>query len=411
MLLLTKSANKTPWKLILTTEAFSSLTNQFMQILLPWYILSTTGSILWTGFVGFCSLLPNVFSSLFGAQVIDRFGRSKVMFGCEVFQLLLIGAITALIAADKAAPWLVGGLIFASSVFDAPGQLARTALSPTFSRYADVPLSKTSGMIEAFDGIMSIAGPLLCGAVIAYMGLLSAWTVCTAFCVIIVTLCLLMFTNRKPRLLRPPVSFKEALANIRKDDVLKQTILFTLPTFLLGQSWELVILPSYVYERGFDSVFFGLMGGAFGLGAFGGALFFASAARRFTFFSLLSLNYAGYLLSVLVLLFKLPKEAVLGATVICGLPFGAFGAMIISIILLRTPELMRSKTLGLFTTATYIVESLCVLGMSASIHAAGLKITLCTVAVIFAILILISLLGRKRNDFWTVITERYGKNK
>ena len=57
MLLLTKSANKTPWKLILTTEAFSSLANQFMQILLPWYILSTTGSILWTGIVGFCSLL------------------------------------------------------------------------------------------------------------------------------------------------------------------------------------------------------------------------------------------------------------------------------------------------------------------------------------------------------------------
>ena len=93
MLLLTKSANKTPWKLIITTEAFSSLANQFMQILLPWYILSTTGSVLWTGFVGFCSLLPNVFSSLFGAQVIDRFGRSKVMFGCEVCQLILIGDI------------------------------------------------------------------------------------------------------------------------------------------------------------------------------------------------------------------------------------------------------------------------------------------------------------------------------
>ncbi len=408
MLLLTKSANKTPWKLIITTEAFSSLANQFMQILLPWYILSTTGSVLWTGFVGFCSLLPNVFSSLFGAQVIDRFGRSKVMFGCEVCQLILIGAIAALISAGRAEPWLVGGLIFASSVFDAPGQLARTALSPTFSRYADVPLSKTSGMIEALDGVMSVVGPLLCGAVIAYMGLFSAWVVCTAFCMVIVTLCLLMYSHRKPRVLRPAVSFKEALFNIRADEVLKETILFTLPTFLLGQSWELVILPSYIYERGFDSVFFGLLGGAFGLGAFAGALFFASAAKRFTFFTLLSVNYVGYLLSVLVLLFKLPKEVVLGATVVCGIPFGAFGAMIISIILLRTPAALRSKTLGLFTTATYIVESLCVLGMSASIHWVGLGNTLCTVAVIFAILIVVSLLGRKRNDFWTVVT---AKNK
>lgn len=408
MLLLTKSANKTPWKLILTTEAFSSLANQFMQILLPWYILSTTGSILWTGIVGFCSLLPNVFSALFGAQVIDRFGRSKVMFGCEVTQLILIGAITALISAGKAEPWLVGGLIFASSVFDAPGQLARTALSPTFSRYADVPLSKTSGIIEAFDGVMSVAGPLLCGAVIAYMGLLSAWVLCTAFCMVIVTLCLLVFTNRKPRVLRPSVGFKEALGNVWKDEILKETILFTLPTYLLGQAWELVLLPSYIYEKGFDSVYFGMLGGAFGLGAFGGALFFASAAKRFTFFTLLSVNYAGYLLSVVVLLFNLPKEVVLGATVLCGIPFGAFGAMVISIILLRTPEAMRSKTLGLFATASYTVESLCVLAMAACIHWAGLYITLCTVAVIFAILILVSLLDRKRNDFWTVVT---AKNK
>lgn len=408
MLLLTKSANKTPWKLILTTEAFSSLANQFMQILLPWYILSTTGSILWTGIVGFCSLLPNVFSSLFGAQVIDRFGRSKVMFGCEVTQLILIGAITALISAGKAEPWLVGGLIFASSVFDAPGQLARTALSPTFSRYADVPLSKTSGIIEAFDGVMSVAGPLLCGAVIAYMGLLSAWVLCTAFCMVIVTLCLLVFTNRKPRVLRPSVGFKEALGNVWKDEILKETILFTLPTYLLGQAWELVLLPSYIYEKGFDSVYFGMLGGAFGLGAFGGALFFASAAKRFTFFTLLSVNYAGYLLSVVVLLFNLPKEVILGATVLCGVPFGAFGAMVISIILLRTPEAMRSKTLGLFATASYTVESLCVLAMAACIHWAGLYITLCAVAVIFAILILVSLLDRKRNDFWTVVT---AKNK
>lgn len=406
MLLLTKSANKTPWRLILTTEAFSSLTNQFMQILLPWYVLSTTGSVLWTGAVGFCALLPNIFSSLFGGQVIDRFGRSKTMFACEVAQLALIGAIPILIIYGRAETWLIGVLIFASSVFDAPGQLARTALSPTFSRYADVPLSKTSGIIEAFDGFMAVAGPLLCGAVIAYAGLLSAWVLCTVFCMVIVTLCLLVFTNRRPRTFRPPVTYREALANVRGDRVLMNTMLFTLPTFLLGQAWELVILPTYIYERGFDSFYLGALGGAFGLGAFAGALFFASAARRFKFFALLTFNYLGYLLSVLVLLFALPKAAVLGATVLCGVPFGAFGAMIISIILLRTPEPLRGRTLGLFATATYTVESVCVLGISGCIHYAGLNRTLSLVAAIFAILIVVSLLGRRGHDFWTVVTTK-----
>lgn len=117
MILLTRTTNKTPLKLILTTEAFSSLTNQFMQLLLPWYILSTTGSVLWTGVVGFCALLPNIFSSLFGAPLIDRLGRSKTMLSCEVIQLVLLGMIPVLILTGHDWPWLIGLIIFFKLVF------------------------------------------------------------------------------------------------------------------------------------------------------------------------------------------------------------------------------------------------------------------------------------------------------
>ena len=404
MLLLTKQTNKTPLKLILTTEAFSSLTNQFMQILLPWYILSTTGSVLWTGFVGFCALLPNIFSSLFGAPVIDKLGRSKTMLSCEVIQLVLLGMIPVLIACGRDWPWLIGLIIFLSSFFDAPGQLARTALSPTFSRYADVPLSKTSGIIEAFDGIMSVAGPLLGGAIIAMYGLLAAWIVCVLFCVVIVTLCIIVFTNRRPRQLRPLASYREVWQNLKTDRTLWEPILFTIPTFILGQSWELVLLPTYIYEHGFTSVYLGFLGAAFGLGAFVGALIFAGKSKKFTFFTLLTLNYLGYLISVLVLYFNLPRVLVLAANALCGLPFGAFGAMIISIILLRTPLPFRSKTLGLYATATYTVESICVLGLAALIQFVGLQSTLLTVSAVFGGLIILSIWARRKEDFWTVLS-------
>lgn len=409
MLLLTRKTNKTPLKLILTTEAFSSLTNQFMQILLPWYILSTTGSVLWTGVVGFCALLPNIFSSLFGAPVIDRLGRSKTMLSCEVIQLVLLGMIPVLIACGRDWPWLIGMIIFLSSFFDAPGQLARTALSPTFSRYADVPLSKTSGIIEAFDGIMTVVGPLLGGAIIALYGLLAAWLVCVLFCLVIVTLCIIVFTNRRPRQLRPTATYAQVWANLKTDRSLWEPILFTIPTFILGQSWELVVLPSYIYQHGFNSVYLGFLGAAFGLGAFAGALFFAGSSKKFTFFTLLSLNYAGYLLSVLVLYFNLPTWAVLAATAACGIPFGAFGAMIISIILLRTPMEFRSKMLGLFATATYTVESVCVLGIAALIELTGLQNTLLTVSILFGILVIISICARRKEDFWAVLSSENKK--
>ena len=404
MLLLTRKTNKTPLQLILTTEAFSSLTNQFMQILLPWYILSTTGSVLWTGFVGFCALLPNIFSSLFGAPIIDKLGRSKTMLSCEVIQLVLLGMIPVLIASGHDWPWLIGLIIFLSSFFDAPGQLARTALSPTFSRYADVPLSKTSGIIEAFDGIMSVAGPLLGGAIIALYGLLAAWIVCVLFCLVIVTLCTVVFTNRRPRQLRPAASYREVWQNLTADRTLWEPIFFTVPTFILGQSWELVLLPSYIYEHGFNSVYLGFLGAAFGLGAFVGALFFAGRAKKFTFFTLLTLNYTGYLISVLVLYFNLPTAVVLAATALCGLPFGAFGAMIISIILLRTPLEYRSKTLGLYATATYTVESVCVLAIAALIQFCGLQNTLLTVSCVFGGLVIASICAKRKEDFWATLS-------
>ena len=405
MLLISRRADsKTPLRLLWTAEGISSLVNQFMQLLLPWYVLSTTGSLLWTGFIAFCSLLPNIFSSLFGGQIIDKLGRSKTMLSCEVIQLVLLGMIPVLIASGRDWPWLFGLIIFLSSFFDAPGQLARTALSPTFSRYADVPLSKTSGIIEAFDGIMSVAGPLLGGAIIALYGLLAAWIVCVLFCLVIVTLCTVVFTNRRPRQLRPAASYREVWQNLTADRTLWEPIFFTVPTFILGQSWELVLLPSYIYEHGFNSVYLGFLGAAFGLGAFVGALFFAGRAKKFTFFTLLTLNYTGYLISVLVLYFNLPTAVVLAATALCGLPFGAFGAMIISIILLRTPLEYRSKTLGLYATATYTVESVCVLAIAALIQFCGLQNTLLTVSCVFGGLVISSICAKRKEDFWATLS-------
>lgn len=409
MLKITKKSNQTPLRLILATEALSSLTNQFMQLLLPWYVLSATGSVLWTGFVGFCALLPNIFSAVFGARFIEKIGRSKAMLSCEVIQLMLLASVPVLILWGKDYPWLVGAIIFASSVFDAPGELARTALSPTFSRYAGVPLSKTTGLVEAFDGIMSVAGPVLCGLIIAYCGLFSAWIWCASFCVVIVVLCMIMFSHRKPRQLRAVPSYGEVWRAVRADRMLWEPVLFMVPTFILGQSWELILLPTYIYEHGFSSMYLGFLGAAFGLGAFAGALMFAARADKFTFFKLLTFNYLGYFLSVAVLYFCLPVWAVLGATALCGLPFGAFGAMMTSVILLRTPVERRSKTLGLYAALTYAVESLCILGLAAWIYKGGLEQMLEGLLFLFAILVMISVFVRRKEDFWEVLSSEQKK--
>lgn len=394
------ASHKTPLKLLWTAEGTSSLVNQFMQLLLPWYVLSTTGSLLWTGFIGFCSLLPNIFSSLYGGKMIDKLGRSKMMLSCEVIQFVLLGAIPILIACHAAYPWLIGVLIFLSSFFDAPGQLARTALAPTFSRYAEVSLPRATGVVEALDGIMSVFGPILGGIFIAFLGLYASWVAVVVMCAFIVLISLTIYSRRNRRLLSNPTTFSHAWQLLKADYVLRDSILFTMPFFILGQSWELLLLPGYIYQYHYDPVYLGLLGAAFGLGAFMGALYFARAAKKFKFFTLLTANYAAYTLSVLVLYYNFPKTVVLGATWLCGIPFGAFSAMISTLILLRAPENLRGKILGIFATASYTVESLCVLGIAVFMHFLGLQKTLAFMAYMFSGLILISVIGRKKNDFW-----------
>lgn len=392
--------SKTPLKLLWTAEGTSSLVNQFMQLLLPWYVLTSTGSLLWTGFIAFCSLLPNIFSSLFGGQVIDRLGRSKTMLGCEVIQFVLLAAIPLLIQHHRETPWLIGGLIFLSSFFDAPGELARTALAPTFSRYAETPLARTTGVVEALDGIMSVLGPLAGGLLIAYGGLYVSWVGVAVLCAVIVLISLKIYSRRRKRLTLNSTTFGQAWLQFQSDRVLRQSVLFTMPFFILGQSWELLLVPGYIYHYGYDTVYLGMLGASFGLGAFIGALQFARAARKFKFFTLLTANYAAYMLSVLLLYYNFPKPVILAATVLCGLPFGAFSAMIYTLLLLRAPENMRGKILGLFGAAAYTVESVCVLGAAAFMHCCGLQHTLWTIAVIFGLLTAVSVLGRRKTDFW-----------
>ena len=54
-----KKYNSAPVKLILFMEAISVLVNQIFQVLLPWYILVSSDSILWLGVAGFATIAPS----------------------------------------------------------------------------------------------------------------------------------------------------------------------------------------------------------------------------------------------------------------------------------------------------------------------------------------------------------------
>jgi len=385
-------------KLILSIEGISSLANQFFQILLPWYILTSTGSVVWTGVAAFAVLAPGIFSALWGGSVTDKIGRSKTMLICESSQFVIISIITLIVISGKHWPGTISVLIFLTSFFDIPGELSRQALMPSYSRMAGIPLHRTTGFKEALDGIMSFFGPVLGGLLIAAYGTTQCWIAASVMCAAIVFLAIYVFNNRKVRKASNPTFYSNAWKMMRKDPFLIQVIIFTLPLFILGQSWELLILPVYVHTFGHSSVFLGFLEAAFGLGAFIGAISFASFKKRSNFFTILTINYAAYALSAVVLMFDLPKWLVLTANGLSGLPFGAFGATVTTILLSRSSEELRGKTLGLFAAGAAFIESFCALGIGFMLQGFGLFYTLEAAAIIFGVLMAASITAAKEKE-------------
>jgi predicted MFS family arabinose efflux permease len=266
---------------------------------------------------------------------------------------------------------------------------------PSFSRWAGIPLHRAAGLKEAIDGIMSVAGPVAGGIIIALYGTTKAWFGAAALCLVIVCIAVFFYQKRRPRRKSNTTTYANAWQNMRGDKFLLLVILFTLPLFILGESWELLILPAYVHTNNYTSVFLGVLEAAFGLGAFIGAIYFTAAAKRVKFFTLLIVNYLAYTLSIVVLICALPAAVVVAATFISGLPFGAFGAMVTTILLSRANESTRGKTLGIFAASTAFTESLCILIIGFMLQNKGFYNTLLSAACIFTALIFISLFTRR----------------
>jgi MFS family permease len=173
--------------------------------------------------------------------------------------------------------------------------------------------------------------------------------------------------------------------------------MFTMPLFILGESWELLILPAFVHAFSYTSVFLGILEAAFGLGSFIGALYFASKGKNINFFTLLIINYFAYILSILVLMYNLPKILVIAATLISGLPFGAFGAAVITMLLSKTQPELRGKTLGIFTACAAFIESVFVLLIAFLLQYKGLFFTLSLIIAIFIAMAFAAVYARRQN--------------
>jgi len=153
---------------LLAGGAVSLLGDQFTLVALPWLVLQLTGDPLALGVTLALISVPRAVFILFGGAIADRYSPARVLVVGKLAQFLLLGGLAALLWSGALAMWMVHGVALALGLatafsFPAGSAMLPRCLPPALIRPANAVLMSAGQ-------IVSLAGPLLAGGLIALFG-------------------------------------------------------------------------------------------------------------------------------------------------------------------------------------------------------------------------------------------------
>jgi MFS family permease len=151
----------------LSSQSASTFANQMVAFVIPWLVLSRTGSALNAGGVAFATGIASVFGTLFGGVIVDRIGGRRTAIVADALSLVTVLALVVALVADFVPLWLIVVTQVLGVLFDGPGMVARDALLPRVAREDDIPLVRATSLQETLQNTAQFVGPLAAGLLIA----------------------------------------------------------------------------------------------------------------------------------------------------------------------------------------------------------------------------------------------------
>jgi DHA3 family macrolide efflux protein-like MFS transporter len=154
--------------LLLSGQFVSQIGDKFYALALAFWVLRATGSPAQMGIVLFASMIPSVILGFFVGGFIDRHNRKAILVAADVIRAAAVASVTIVYYLDGlslAAIIAVQVLLSAASAFFNP------------AAYAVVPqivpgekLVKANAASQFLSGAANIAGPVLGGLAVSYLG-------------------------------------------------------------------------------------------------------------------------------------------------------------------------------------------------------------------------------------------------
>ncbi|QQR35220.1 MFS transporter [Devosia oryziradicis] len=337
-----------------TASVISIGGTRLSTIAIPWLVLTTTGSPVLTGLVGFAEMLPYVLAKALGGPLIDRLSARRICIWSDALSTMAVVLVPVLFWLGLLSLWTLLPAVALIGVLRAPSDAAKQALVPDIARIGAVSLERVTGVMGASDRLAGTLGAASAGALIALLGpapalLANAAAFGLSGLVVALGVPRHLATAPKPDVATSyRAEFVDGWRVLSQDPVLRSLVIMIAITNLFDQAYAMVMLPVWVQSAGLDVSWVGILLATFSAGAIAGAGIAAAIGERLPRLLLYTLGFicAGPL-AFTVFALNLPLPAILSALVIGGLSAGFINPILGAILFERIPGPMVGRVTAL----------------------------------------------------------------
>ncbi len=346
-----------PFRNLWAATSLSLVGDFFSYVAIAWLVLQLTGSSLALGSVLVVQAVPRGVLMLVGGAISDRLTPRLAMLGSMGLRVALVAPLAVLVLAGRVQMWEVYGISFVFGVVDAFFLPARSSILPKI--VADHELEAGNAVLNVSGQVAVVIGPALAGVVVATAG--TGWAFAAdAACFAAGALFVLWLPSAKEANNGAPSPEKglggQIVAGFRYAwaDVGIRSALIIIAAVDFGANGALGVgLPTLAHGRyGAGAAGFGILLGAWGVGATAGALAAGMVRRpeRMGWWLVAVCAWLGVTIGAVGLIQTLAPAAVVMA--VGGVSSGAINTFGISWLQRRTDPAMQGRVMSLVMLAS-----------------------------------------------------------
>jgi MFS family permease len=390
-----------PFVALVAADNVSRFGDLMTAVVIPWFVLETTGSAGKTGIVVFAVGLAVVISLFGGGAIVDRVGYRRMSILGDAASGATVASIAILHQLDALPFAVLVALTFLGTLLDLPAQMGRYAALPDAAGGAGIRFERANSIYEGVMSTGALVAPATAGFLIAGVGPANVlWFDVATFAIsmLIVAVAFPIPVPGAEGHEGPKLPLRRALSEswslVRRDEVLFPLVAYLFLVNLVIGPVETLVIPVYASTVLDSAIALGLMAAALAVGGLGGNVVFGIIGHRLPRQATFAVAFVA-LPAALVILAAEPGVG-LALPVLAGLGLGlSIGNLLeYTIYFERIPAHIRASVLGICGGLTWLSVPIGRIAVGGLLEIWSLDQTLVAVAAVAAPLVLVVLVLR-----------------